>query len=288
MNVSIRPITDEDAEACGKIGFEAHQAISSVHGYPPEQPSAEFGVGLIRMLLGNPHSWGALATRNDEIVGSIFLNTFPPSPVAVIGPLTVDPSAEGGVGKALMEAAFAHARENNYEQVRLVQSPSHTRSFVLYTKMGFVLREPLFLMQGTPMAGRALPSGYTVRSASSDDVERCSELCRAAHGFSREGELRYAIQQGAATVTERGGEITGYSAGIGLLCHSVGQKNEDLIALISYATTFLGPGFFVPGKNHHLLTWLFRSGFKIGWPANLMSLGKYQEPTTPFLPSLAY
>lgn len=86
MGVSIRRITEEDAEACGKISFEAHQAISSTHGYPPEQPSAEFGIGLIRMLLGNPNSWGALALRDGEIVGSIFLNTFPPSPVAVIGP----------------------------------------------------------------------------------------------------------------------------------------------------------------------------------------------------------
>jgi len=288
MNVSIRPITEEDAEACGEIGFQAHQAISSVHGYPPEQPSAEFGVGLVRMLLANPDSWGALGTRDGKIVGSIFLNTFPPSPVAVIGPLTVHPSAEGGVGAALMEAALSRARESGYDQVRLVQSPSHPRSFALYAKMGFVLREPLFLMQGTPMSGRALPEGYTVRSVSAEDIQHCNELCRAAHGFAREGELRHAMEQGAATVAESSGNITGYSAGIGLLCHSVGQKNEDLIALISHAPIILGPGFFVSGRNHHLLTWLFRSGFRIGWPANLMSMGKYQEPKTPFLPSLAY
>lgn len=106
--------------------------------------------------------------------------------------------------------------------------------------------------------------------------------------LNREGELRHAIEQGAGAVVERAGEITGDSAGIGLLCHSVAQKNEDLMALISHAPTFLGPGFFVPGRNPDLLTWLFRSGFKIGWPANLMSIGKYQEPRTPFLPSLAY
>ncbi len=288
MSISIRPITESDAEACGKIGFEAHQAISSVHGYLPEQPSAEFGAGLIRMLLANPNSRGVLATRESQIVGSIFLNTFPPSPVAVIGPLTVHPSAEGGVGKALMESALDQAKKSGYEQIRLVQSPSHIRSFALYTKIGFVLREPLFLMQGAPMAGRRLPGGYTVRAASSEDVQRCNELCREAHGFTREGELRHAIEQGTGTVAEVGGQITGYAAGIGLLCHSVGQKNEDLMALIGHAPAFLGPGFFVPGRNHHLVTWLFRSGFKIGWPANLMSLGKYQEPEMPFLPSLAY
>ena len=47
-----------------------------------------------------------------------------------------------------MDAALAQASKQKLDQIRQVQSPSHTRSFVLYTKCGFVLREPLFLMQG--------------------------------------------------------------------------------------------------------------------------------------------
>ena len=70
--------------------------------------------------------------------------------VAVIGPLTVQPRVEGGVGRGLMEAAVSQAKKAGFSRVRLVQSPSHIRSFVLYTKSGFVLREPLFLMQGAP------------------------------------------------------------------------------------------------------------------------------------------
>ncbi|MGC2597811.1 MAG: hypothetical protein WA395_06745 [Nitrososphaeraceae archaeon] len=38
-------------------------------------------------------------------MGSIFLHKFPPSPVVGIGPLSVHPSAEGGVGWRLMDAA---------------------------------------------------------------------------------------------------------------------------------------------------------------------------------------
>jgi hypothetical protein len=104
----IRPIEQIDAESCGKIGYEAHKAISSAHGYPSEQPSEEFGIGLIRKLLGNPNSWGVLAERQGKTLGSIFLHKFPPSPVAVIGPLTVHPSAEGGVGRMLMDAALVN------------------------------------------------------------------------------------------------------------------------------------------------------------------------------------
>src|SRR5919205_4103027 len=154
MSLMIRTIEQDDVVSCGKIGYEAHRAISSAHGYPSEQPSEEFGIGLIKMLLGNPNSRGVLAERQGKILGSIFLHKFPPSPVAVIGPLTVHPSAEGGVGRKLMDAALTQAHKQNHDQIRLVQSPSHIRSFVLYTKCGFVLREPLFLMQGQPLNGQ--------------------------------------------------------------------------------------------------------------------------------------
>lgn len=288
MSLSVRPINQEDAEICGNIGFEAHKTISSKHGYPPEQPSVDFAVGLIRKLLENPNSWGVLAERNHKILGSIFLHLFPPSPVAAIGPLTVLPSAEGGVGRALMHAALDEAKKRKYAQVRLVQSPSHIRSFVLYTKTGFVLREPLFLMQGEALAGRNHQEGYNVRAGLNDDIVRCNELCASTHGFVREMELRQAIAQGVAAVVERDGEITGYSTGIGILCHSVARTNEDVKALIGSAQVIHGPGFLVPGRNHELLTWLLQSGFRIGWPASLMSVGKYEEPMSPFLPSLAY
>jgi hypothetical protein len=41
-------------------------------------------------------------------------------------------------------------------------------------------------------------------------------------------------------------------------------------------------------RNHDLINWLLENGFRIGWPANLMTIGPYQEPLMPFLPSLAY
>lgn len=285
----IRPIGQNDVVSCGKIGYEAHRTISSAHGYPSEQPSEEFGIGLIRRLLGNPNSWGVLAERQDETLGSIFLHKFPPSPVAVIGPLTVHPSSKGGVGKMLMEAALTQARKQSYDRIRLVQSPSHIRSFVLYTKCGFTLREPLFLMQGQPINVRINPSNAIVRLIRDDnDISMCNELCKSIHGFSREMELRQAKDQGVATMIERDGGITGYTAGIGMFGHAVTKSNEDLKALIGNASAILGPGFFVPARNYEVINWLLENHFRIGWPANLMTIGPYQEPPTPFLPSLAY
>jgi GNAT superfamily N-acetyltransferase len=179
------------------------KAISSIHGYPSEQPSQEFGIDLIRTLLGNPNSWGFLAERQGKTLGSIFLHKFPPSPVAVIGPLTVPPSAGGGVGRMLMEAALTQGRKQNHDQIRLVQSPSHIRSFVLYTKSGFTLREPLFLMQGQPLKGEDNTGSANVRQVRDDkDISLCNELCKSICGFSRDMELRQAKDQGVANMTE--------------------------------------------------------------------------------------
>ena len=288
MDLTIRSIRQADAETCGKIGFQAHKAISSAHGYPSEQPSFEFAAGMIKTLLANPNSWGALAERDGKILGSIFLHIFPHSPVAAIGPLTVDPSAEGGVGRALMEASLMEARKRDYDQVRLIQSPSHLRSFVLYTKCGFTLREPLFLMHGNPVPS-ILGKKHDVRAAGSEDISACNEICISVHGFSREIELRQAIDQRVAIVNiDNTGSITGYAAGIGFFGHAVAKTNEVLKALVANASAILGPGFFVPGRNFDLLRWLLDAGFRIVWPANLMTVGNYQDPTAPFLPSIAY
>jgi GNAT superfamily N-acetyltransferase len=234
MSLVIRPIEYNDAKNCGKIGYQAHKTISSAHGYPSEQPSEEFGIGLIRSLLENPNSWGVLAERQGKTLGSIFLHKFPPPPVAVIGPLTVHPSAEGGgVGRMLMDAALTQAYEQNYDQIRLVQSPSHIRSFVLYTKCGFTLREPLLLMQGQPLKNINNTSSANFHPVRNDnDVSVCNELCKSVHGFSREMELRQAKDQGVATMIEQDGVVTGYAAGLGILGHAVAKSNEELKALI--------------------------------------------------------
>ena len=288
MGLTIRSIEQADAEICGKIGFQAHKVISSAHGYPSEQPTNEFAVEMIKTMLANPYSWGSLAEQEGRILGSIFVHMFPPSPVAAIGPLTVDPSAEGGVGRALMEAALMETRKRDYDQVRLVQSPSHLRSFALYTKCGFALREPLFLMQGSP-SPTTIQKKYDVRLAEPRDISTCNQICTSIHGFSRELELRHAIDQRVAIVAiDSTDTISGYAAGIGFLGHAVAKTNEVLKALIANSSAILGHGFFVPGRNSDIVRWLLDTGFRIVWPANLMAAGKYQDPLGPFLPSIAY
>jgi predicted N-acetyltransferase YhbS len=282
--VSLRPMRSDDAVACGQIGFEAHGAVAAAHNVPSEQPSVEYAVGMIRQLLAQPISQGIVAERDGRIVGSIFLHAF--GSVGVIGPLTVHPRAEGGIGRRLMGEALAAARGGGLERVRLVQSPAHLRSLALYAKMGFDVQEPLVLMCGELPPGA--PGPARVRPATEADVADCTALCRRVHGLEREGELRGAIQQGVATVAEQDGRLVGYTAGLGFLGHAVAETTDDLKVLIAGAPAILGPGFFVPTRNGDLLRWLLGAGMRAAWPATLMSLGPYQPPAGAFLPSIAF
>ena len=128
------------------VRFEAHGAVAAAHNVPSEQPSIEYAVGIIQQLLVQPISQGIVAERDGRIAGSIFLHDF--GSVGVIGPLTVHPRMEGGIGRRLMDEALAAARGRGLERVRLVQSPAHLRSLALYTKSGFDVQEPLVLICG--------------------------------------------------------------------------------------------------------------------------------------------
>jgi hypothetical protein len=94
----------------------------------------------------------------------------------------------------------------------------------------------------------------------------------ASHQLSREMELHQAKDQGVAIMMKRGGVITGFAAGIGILGHAVAKSNDDLNTLIANASAIVGLGFFAPGRNHEIIKWLLESGFHIGWPVGLQIL----------------
>lgn len=282
----IRPICGEDVDAAARAAFAAHSALAARNGHPPEHPTLAFSSGLMTFKVNDPNARGFVAEQRGAVVASIFLNRFPSTPVAAIGPLTVDPSAEGaGVGRLLLEAALDSARAQGIQQVRLVQSPAHLRSLSLYTKAGFEVREPLVLMSGS--LGAAVDKRL-VREATTQDIDACEQLCARIHGFARAHEIRAAVAQKRALVVLHERIITGYSTGLGLLCHAVGETTDDVTALIAAAPSITGPGFFVPVRNGRLMRWLLGNRYRAVWQATLMSSGAYQEPAGAFLPSIAY
>jgi predicted N-acetyltransferase YhbS len=285
MSIVMRPGTAADAAACGAICYEAFRAIGTAHNFPLDFPSPEVASGVLAMLLGHPGFYSVVAERGGQIVGSNFLDER--SSIGGVGPITVDPSGQNrGVGGALMRNVLDRAARQKVAGVRLLQAGYHNRSLCLYTKLGFVTREPISVLQGKP-PGRSF-EGYKVRPATAADMAACNRICRQVHGFDRAGELGDAVAQNGASVVEHLGRITGYTTGVAFFGHSVAETNRDLMALIGAAPDFGGPGLLLPTRNHEVLCWCLEAGLKLVFQMTLMTIGLYNDPAGPYMPSVLY
>jgi len=285
MNVTLRPGTAADAERCGEICYHAFKAIAEQHNFPPDFPAPVVATGLMASLLAHPGFYSVVAEVEGKVIGSNFLDER--STVAGVGPITVDPAVQNrAVGRQLMQNALDRVKQRAFPGVRLLQAAYHNRSLSLYARLGFVAREPLSTIQGSPLAVQ-IP-GYSVRPATELDLDACNQICVKVHGHDRAGEVLDAIKQNTATVVERAGYVTGYASSIAFFGHAVAETNEGLKALIGAAPAFGGPGFLVPTRNAELFLWCLQRGLRVVQPMTLMSIGLYNEPAGAFLPSVLY
>lgn len=285
MSISIRRARPEDAPVCGQILYEAFQKINNSHNFPPDFPSPEAGIGVLTNLFSNPGFYCVVAESDGRLAGSNCLDER--DVIAGLGPITVDPNVQNrGTGRKLMEAALDRARERNLAGVRLVQAAFHNRSLSLYTTLGFDVREPLAVMQGSAI--KKTFDGTKVRVARPSDVDACNLVALKVHGHHRGGELADAIRQGTAILVERDGRVTGYASSLAFFGHTVAESNVDLQAMIAAADSFPGSGILVPSRNSELFRWCLANGLRVVQPMTLMSLGLYNEPNGAFLPSVLY
>jgi predicted N-acetyltransferase YhbS len=285
MTLELRTATAADAAAAGRICHDAFKAIAEKHGFPPDFASREVATGLLTGLVSRPDVHALVAEVDGRVAGSNFL--WEGDPVAGIGPITVEPQLQdGSIGRRLMHGVLERAQHKGFKSVRLVQAAYHSRSLSLYAKLGFVAREPLAVLQGKALATRI--DGHEIRRARETDLASANALCRRVHGHPRGVELRQSLGEGAATVVERQGRITGYATDIGFFGHAVAETTADLIALIAGARGFSGPGFLAPMRNSALFRWCLEHGLRVVQPMTLMSLGEYREPQGAFLPSILY
>lgn len=283
--VVIRRATSADAEACGKICFEAFGALAAQHNFPSDFPAPGVAIRVLSMMFAHPGFFCVVAEQEGKLVGSNCMDER--TPIAGIGPITVDPGAQNGaVGRQLMEAVMSRATERKFAGIRLVQTAYHNRSLSLYAKLGFAVREPLACMQGPAMRGTS--EGFRVRSAQLADVAACDDLCLRVHGHDRSGELRDAIQQGTAVLADRDGRIAAYGSSIGYFGHAVGESNSALEALIAAATAFQGSGILVPIRNAGLFSWCLENGLRTVQVMTLMTVGLYNEPAGAYLASVLF
>jgi len=289
MNLVLRHATLEDAEVCGLISYQAFKAIADEHNFPPSWKAPELAIQAMASRLKSGAVYGVVAELNGEVVGSNFVTE--KLAIAGIGPITVDPTAQGfSVGRKLMDHVLARVAELGNPGSRLVQAAYNTHSMSLYAKLGFVVREPLAIME-RPKVSVENP-GPQVRPALPEDLDGCNELCRATHGHDRASEVLAAIIRKSALVVEDEGRIAGYATSISTRGHAVAKSNREMQALIASAPDDTagpeGTQFLVPTRNHELFRWCLDRGFRVVTPCTLMTAGLYNEPRGSFLPSLLY
>jgi GNAT superfamily N-acetyltransferase len=286
--VRIRRAVPGDAEAAGRIAYQAFRAFQESHGFTPDFPSIEAAVTLASSLIADPKVFGVVAILGAEIVGSNFLTEG--DPIRGIGPISVHPDYQGaGVGRMLMQAVIDHA--NDAIGVRLVQDAFNAKTMALYTALGFDAREPLALLTGSPRG--PLPVDLRVRPMTFDDLDQADALSLRIHGFARTADLKAALGQATPVVLERAGRITAYMAmpTFWLFNHAVAETDVDLKALIRGASAVAGDkplGFLVPIRRTALFRWCLDQGMQLVKPMTLMSRGFYVEPDGAYLPSVMY
>src|SRR5689334_14857978 len=164
MAVHIRSAEPSDAEACGRIIYDAFRTISERHNFPPDFPDVETATGLARAFIAHPAIYGVVAEADGQVVGSNFLSEG--DAIRAVGPITVDPRRQdNGVGKKLMRAVIE--RGQGAAGIRLLQAGYHMRSLSLYASLGFDVREPIVVMNGRPESAPAVDT--TVRRMAAAD-----------------------------------------------------------------------------------------------------------------------
>ncbi len=223
MEIVVRPATVADAEACGRIGYEGFKALNDRHGFPTNYPSVEAATQRVRALIEHPAVFGVVAEQGGRVLGFNFLSER--DPVRAVGPIVVDPAAQGrGVGRRLMAAVLDRAA--GAPSVRLAQEAYNLGSLALYAGLGFEVREPLVVVAGRP-SGSALPY-REVRPLREEDLAGCAALHERVHGYSRANELRDALAKHLAWVALRNGRVVAYAASVTVWItnHGVGETGR--------------------------------------------------------------
>lgn len=289
MNIKIRPMREEDAETCGRICYEAFKNLADCHNFPPDFPSPEFGIQLAQGFAANPQIYSIVAENEDgEIVGSNYLWEY--DAIRAVGPVSVDPHKQAkGAGRKLMEAVIE--RGKNSEGIRLVQDSFNTASMSLYASQGFDVKEPLVMIAGAIRGD--VPAGTEVRPIQAEDYAGCAELCQKTHGIERTGELKNTPPFLTSFVAVRDGRVTAYASAphFWALNYAVAETEEDMQAVLTGAGN-LSDGqplsFLLPTRQTDLFRWCLKQGMRVVKPSTLMSMGKYEEPSGCFLPSVGY
>jgi predicted N-acetyltransferase YhbS len=288
-DVRVRAIEPDDAQATARIIYEAFAGIHDHHRFARDFPTLESAVQLTSAFIAHPSIHGVVADIDGRVVGSNFLDER--GPVRGVGPITVDPAAQGRrVGRRLMQAVIERGADG--AGIRLLQDAFNVQSLSLYASLGFDVAEPIALMTGRPAT--ASIEAVEVRPLEAADIPEAERLHRRVHGFERTAELRDALAAPplTPTVAIRGDRVVAYATTLTFFpaAYAVAESDADLLALIAgtLADSDAPGSFLVPTRQTHLFRSLLAMGLRVVKPMVYMTIGEYRTPEGAWIPTVLY
>ena len=288
MDAFIRLMKQEDVETCGIICYNAFKTSADNHNFPPDHPSPEFSIQLTQSFFTNPQIFSIVAERDDKIIGSNYLTEY--DAVRAVGPLTINSTVQSkGVGRQLMQAVIERGTEGN--SIRLVQDAFDLASLSLYTSLGFDVKEPLVVIEGSIKGD--VPTNIEIRAFQEQDLAQCAELCHSVHGVERTGDLKNTPSFLTSFVAVRDDQIIAYASAPHFWAsnHAIAQSEEEMQVLLAGVGNKSGErplSLLLPTRQSQLFRWCLNQGMRVVKPATLMAMGEYQEPHGCYLPSVGY
>src|SRR5215472_15292512 len=119
-HIAVRPMTRDDFPQVAVIFRDAFNELYARRGFGQVVPDVSVGTAIAAAYQSLDAEGGLVATSRGEIVGSGFLHLR--GRTAGIGPVTVDPAAQGrGAGHALIAELCRRADAAGVRSLRLIQ-----------------------------------------------------------------------------------------------------------------------------------------------------------------------
>jgi GNAT superfamily N-acetyltransferase len=271
--VVIRPCEERDVERAGDVNFVAFHDVALRHGMSPTVTTPADCRSYVRHLLSFEPLGGIVAEDGGEIVGMAWVH--PRGSVATIGPVAVDPVAQGrGIGRALL-ARCIEAAGSRTPQVRLVHESYNTTALGLYLREGFRVVAPLLEFDLAACQRVDVPpaaAGVRVREAIAGDRTRLVDRDARGFGAQRPQSVDLYLRRGRAIVAERGSTLAGYAFGIGFrglgyLGSAAADDVELLVVLLAMLAADMAPRFalrvLMPATDRRLVDGMLGVGFRV-------------------------
>ncbi len=295
--MDVRALDPADIDDAATILREAFENVYRQRGHSPPFPSQESAAWLCRAYLDlDPEgclvaeTTGTSRARWRRLEGVGFMRRR--GDVASIGPLAARPGTEPGVGRALMRRMTYLARGTT--SLRLFQDSFNPRSFGLYARLGFAVREVAPCLTAERLLPPAAPPPQ-VRTLSTADLPAVERYDLARCGADRSCDLRLLACSGSALVHAGDGPRTvDGTAGAGLngyvffrslparviIGPAVADSTDVLCALVDGIANVLrgSPAVVRCSSAVPILQRCFERGFRVEHVGNLMVAGDYQPP----------